>query len=579
MKSTERHAPTLEILTRTLKATGRLGNRLARILESDDHRQLLSVQINPKGYSDWREFFSDYASLALVKKYPFLKLKGINPRAKAMETYWKSEAACRARNNVLGHESLIPSDLWQYIVRAKREIRRILKGSFSWDDVLPFLSHGPGATFGTRREYGHAWYKFGDKQPTVTGECLALHSIFLKYCGLWGSLHEQEHVRPKVVRGSKITTVPKDAKTDRVIAIEPLLNMFYQKGIGGLLRSRLMRSGCDLNDQSINQRLACAGSKDGSLATIDLSSASDSVSRSLVELLLPEDWVTALKCTRSDYTYVDGQWSYLQKFSSMGNGYTFELESLIFLALGRAVCQTGNVVSVYGDDIIITSDKAPVLIRLLRFLGFNTNESKSFLDGPFRESCGKHYFLGHDVTPLYVKADIQSQERYLWYLNSIRRLAHRFIGMQYGCSDRYHKLYLDVYSLVIPRYRSLSIPDGYGDGGIVRDFDEVSPKPNVEKHQVEGYRTKHLVRRFKKRIVGDFPQLLLCLFRLEKGKEKFPVLRPKEPVSARLIATHASCHSLVGDTYTEITLARHWWAISRLSVTRWSDLGPWVSEP
>jgi hypothetical protein len=565
MKSTYRHAPTLEILSLTLTEFGRLGNQIARVLCGRDHRKAVAVTINPKGYSDWRDFLLDYAALNLVKKYPYLQLPGVNPQVVAIDKFFKSETRCHQVNKMFTRPSSIPHDAMVLLTIARREIRRIL-GKFCLDDIVPFLSHGPGATFGSRKDRGHPWYKFGDLKPTVTGECLALHNIFIKYCELWGNIHNENGIDPLIVSGSKLSTVPKDARCDRIIAIEPLLNMFYQKGIGGLMRSRLRRNGCNLNDQTINQSLALEGSKTNKVATIDLSSASDSVSRGLVEFLLPPDWLQFMNATRSNYTLYQGEKHFLQKYSSMGNGFTFELESLIFLALCRAISRSSSkesVISVYGDDIIVDSDMVPEVIRLLEICGFATNVEKTFTDGPFRESCGKHYFLGHDVTPLYVKADIHTQDRYLWYLNSIRRLSHRLLGVGFGCDSRLQKLYLVIYSLLDPKYRSLSIPEGFGDGGVVRDFDECTPRPKAQHSWVEGYTTRHLVRVFRGFVPYGTPQLLVSMFNL---------LRKRPFIETSL------CVRAEDEIPLLIQQKRYRWVVSQLSIPRWPGLGPWVSS-
>jgi hypothetical protein len=226
------------------------------------------------------------------------------------------------------------------------------------------------------------------------------------------------------VPGSVFTTVPKSFDTDRGIAKETDMDMYVQKGIGDMLRRRLRGVGIDLNDQSRNQALARIGARTGSLATIDLSSASDSVSLSIVEELLPRDWFTALCQCRASWIKLPDKWHRLQKISSMGNGYTFELESLIFWALSSAVLEAYGIedkrLGIYGDDIVIHNSAVEPLINLLGYQGFRVNSSKSFWTGPFRESCGKHYFLSQDVTPIYVKEDLSGKNRYYWFLNSIR---------------------------------------------------------------------------------------------------------------------------------------------------------------
>lgn len=593
MKLQSGHAPTLEVLTQTLTVFGRLGTRLAAILRTDDHRRVTKITINPNGYGDWRDFFLDYSALNLVKKFPGLKLPGVNPRSAAIQKFRESETLCHDTNFLFAHPSQIPHDARVLLARARREIRRVL-GVFSWDDTLPYLSHGPGATYRTRRVVGHPWYKFGDIKPTVTGDCLTLHSAFSKWSVLWDDFQRENAVDIDVVGGSKVTTVPKDAKIDRVIAVEPLLNMFYQKGIGGLIRSRLSKSGCDLNDQTTNQRFALVGSLGFSLATLDLSSASDTISRGLVEYLLPDDWLSALNITRSHFTEIDGERIFLQKFSSMGNGFTFELESLIFLALGRAVCSgTESVVSVYGDDIIIDSSKAHELIWLLRVCGFSTNTEKTFISGPFRESCGKHYFLGHDVTPIYVKSNIESQERYLWYLNSLKRLAHRLLGVGFGCHSKLEPIYTLVYGKLNPRMRSLSIPEGFGDGGVVRDFDEVSPTPKRLGAWVEGYSTQHVTRIFERKTRNGPQSILHSLFSLGFPKAK----RWTSREVARAVLLEKSEGHLSRDSWLTLTrftsvldhlrpemgsdgslpLLKYKCRVVKLDVTRWSGLGPWVN--
>ena len=87
----------------------------------------------------------------------------------------------------------------------------------------------------------------------------------------------------------------------------------------------------------------------------------------------------------------------------MGNGYTFELETLLFYCLVEAVCGKDGRLSVYGDDIICPSNRAAVVTRLLKFCGFSLNEDKSFSEGFFRESCGGHFYRGVDVKPFYIE--------------------------------------------------------------------------------------------------------------------------------------------------------------------------------
>lgn len=240
-------------------------------------------------------------------------------------------------------------------------------------------------------------------------------------CLLWWNLLSEElpgwlgqelcDLKHEVVRGNVLFTVPKKTDIDRVACKEPDLNMFIQKGIGNHFRNSLRRIGINLNDQSRNRSLAQLGSATGSLATLDLSSASDSVSTEFVALMLPEIWFSLLNCTRSQVTIIDGDEHQNHMFSSMGNGFTFELESLLFYVLGRATAyftRTRGIVSVYGDDIICPTDMSQDFIWVLQYFGFSVNPDKSFTSGPFRESCGGHFHLGYEITPFYIKAPIEN---------------------------------------------------------------------------------------------------------------------------------------------------------------------------
>jgi hypothetical protein len=107
----------------------------------------------------------------------------------------------------------------------------------------------------------------------------------------------------------------------------------------------------------------------------------------------------------------------------MGNGFTFELQSLLFYAAVLTVFDLFPSIGkdrrcrVYGDDIILPTAYAGIFVEFLSWLGFTTNPDKSFVDGPFRESCGKHYFLGDDVTPFYIRENVDKPQKIFWFHN------------------------------------------------------------------------------------------------------------------------------------------------------------------
>jgi hypothetical protein len=205
------------------------------------------------------------------------------------------------------------------------------------------------------------------------------------------------------VERNVITLVPKSWKTHRTIAKEPTHSLPFQLALDGFLKGKLRKWGIDLSSQRKNQEFARLGSIDGSIATIDLEMASDTLSLNAVAWMLPPEWYQLFLSFRSScYSAPWGTGSYA-KFSSMGNGYTFTLETLIFAAACRAV--GSRQYAVYGDDIALESDLVPSLVKLLNFLGFRVNDAKSFYNpqSRFRESCGCDYYKGQLVTPFYLR--------------------------------------------------------------------------------------------------------------------------------------------------------------------------------
>lgn len=217
-----------------------------------------------------------------------------------------------------------------------------------------------------------------------------------------------------LVSGSRLTTVPKNETTDRTIAIEPLGNMALQLAAGRYLEGVLRRIGLDIRTQQPkNKALARVGSIDGSFATIDMKSASDMMSINLVRLLLPPEWFELLMKLRSPTIELPGgEIVNPSMISTMGNGFTFPLMTLIFTSLIYAYrCRHGgpnlyidwNHTAVFGDDVIVKTHEYVGIVELIEQAGFVVNTDKSYFVGTFRESCGGDYDAGADITPFYVK--------------------------------------------------------------------------------------------------------------------------------------------------------------------------------
>jgi len=468
------------ILRALQKAGSAKAGEILASIDRADWSGVVGVGIDHGSYMDSESFSLDYLAVSLLKKYPEFKL-GIDTADVAIQSFLASESSCSKVNESIVRPELAPSigvSRESYIHTARRKISSLL-GEFSWDSAALHFGFSGGASTRLKRKSGAPYYKYQGKPETTRNNAVAAICA-IRSIPLWAeqmaSLYGQDPRNwVEVVEGSRITTVAKSAKTDRVIAIEPCMNMFIQRGVGHLIRTSLRSVGIDLNDQTRNQILAREGSADDSLTTIDLASASDSISLELVKLLLPNDWFDAMCVCRSEVGILpNGIKHRFAKISSMGNGFTFELESLIFWALSKSVVDLLEVsdrrVGIYGDDIIVSKDAAGSLIDVLLYCGFKTNVDKTFLEGPFRESCGKHYFHGHDVTPFYIKTPVETLERQFWIVNTVRMWT----------SDRWHpELYQKLYNYLVKsiqqKHRYL-VPMSLGsEAGIWASFDEAHP--------------------------------------------------------------------------------------------------------
>lgn len=299
---------------------------------------------------------------------------------------------------------------------------------------------GPGVSVGSRGE--DFYTKLFASPITCTVESLAAaysNAVSNDQHHNWLSAESnraQLYGDAMLVPGSRFSFVPKDDTTSRLIASEPSLNMFYQLGLGRLLEERLVSFfGLDITSQpQINQEAARFGSATDVLATLDLSDASDSIGLPMLEWALPRPVLDLLKLLRSPQGDLSGEQLELHMVSTMGNGFTFPLETLVFSCVVVACIRSEWVKpqwpyttwgpnlepnelvgywGVFGDDIICHRRIAHRVMRLLDLLGFKVNRDKSFIEGVFRESCGRDFFKGHDVRGVYIKRLDTPEARYV----------------------------------------------------------------------------------------------------------------------------------------------------------------------
>jgi hypothetical protein len=317
----------------------------------------------------------------------------------------------------------------QLLGEFKTVLRRLLypktTSSFEYYEILSEARNGPGSSLCTTGVDSYS--KLFSSRGSTTNDFLPKYfQYFHQHDARWTAalnLRLEQYGCPDLVEGSKLSFVPKNRDIMRSICTEPSLNMYYQLGLGSLLEKRLkLFSGIDLATQpDKNRSLAKLGSENGRFATIDLSSASDTISVSLLREVLPDDLFKILMKLRCKATFYNGKKLDLHMVSTMGNGFTFPIQTILFTCAVLAVYRNFDIpidhpfgdhlgnYGVFGDDIIVETAMFRPLCRLLEMLGFIVNGDKSFSEGPFRESCGHDYFHGVNVRGVYVKTLLSEQ--------------------------------------------------------------------------------------------------------------------------------------------------------------------------
>lgn len=449
-----------EVIGRVRDFCDNVGSELSSLVSATlikSPLEIKTIKMDPDGYSTAVDFAKDYACLSALKKFEGLPGTTSSTRKAAALSSWSSaEEMClktnqRVLNVFHGSNSLLNVPLGSgeeanvtiaaVILTAQRKIENVL-GPFDYYQATKECRWSSGATADlprgtqlstkmtegltvTRRAWVHAF-------PLIASD----HQWVRELVGGVDNIRAAIDKQVNFIDYTRFVNVPKNAFTDRGISAEPTLNAFLQQGMGRYIRRRLKSKACiDLDYQSFNQWLA---GKAGTLgySTIDLESASDTLSYQLVKLLVPETWFNYLDDLRTPCVSFEGKKLVkVQKFSAMGNAYTFELESLVFWAISSAVnelSKNGGSVAVFGDDIIVKREISLQVIDALQWCGFKVNTEKTFLTGRFFESCGAHYFDGELVTPFYQKKAITALPEVIRFHNRLLRWSIRINGSPFS---------------------------------------------------------------------------------------------------------------------------------------------------
>lgn len=394
-----------------------------------------------------------YAAYSLLRSIPSKFQDEIDKDA-ADQAAWK---LFHEANHACANWELRYGELGPYDEIVLGEFKNLVYDFFNPDgypllnhaDMVPYLDFGPGSAPGA--DSCDFITKIGESSLTASSSLIiSLYDEWLRDSPLRVDCEITRLFAmgpPVIVKASKMTAVPKKRSVSRLVKPEPLLNMFFQKGIAGILRRRLWDYfRINLTDQpGINAELARVGSIDGSLATIDLRSASDYLSVGLCTWCIPRASNTWLLGLRSPGAVTDRGEVQLHMMATMGNDFCFPLQTSLFacavLAVYRALgipirkssdtvslrrdIETGEVISlsgrrilpnfgVFGDDIVVVDEAYGPVCRLLRCLGFIPNTEKSFdsRTGSFRESCGSDWISGFNVRGVYCRSLLTIQDRY-----------------------------------------------------------------------------------------------------------------------------------------------------------------------
>lgn len=383
----------------------------------------------------------------------------------AMSEYVQCEREVKAFDNLLDSDSLL---------EFRRMSRLLFSPIFSQLDRKIYEldlrpKHGPGATADKLR--GNAKY-LQRVWPTRLEPYFPVGDYMFPNARYFNEHYDEiTFLEPDAEVPVRVISVPKTMKTPRIIAVEPTAMQYAQQAVlevmieaieGDSLLNRLL----GFSDQKPNQFLAEMGSQSGNLATLDLSEASDRVSNLLVRELMHDfpHLNGAVQASRSLKADVPGYGILpLSKFASMGSALCFPIEAMVFLCtvcLGiekelntrftnrTHLMDSVGGVRIYGDDIVVPVDSVYSVVDSLEHFGARVGASKSFWIGKFRESCGKEYYDGFDVSIVKVRRLLPTTRKHVPEVISAVSLRNQLYEAGYWETVKW----LDQYLVKILKY-------------------------------------------------------------------------------------------------------------------------------
>jgi hypothetical protein len=301
----------------------------------DSDYQSLSRASLDELYNGWKSFNSQLASgsmevtVPVITRFPFSVARSTSDSVRAirqvlglftrLEGFCDSDPALSAyRQRVSAARAKLPD---VYVEVARSLVKAWLGPAPSLLDLRP--QHGPGAVAEGYKQWEKAHFKYTFRQLRPYGAEL----LYLNGRHLAEEPRNLQELRHPITR---VICVPKDFSKPRIISAEPCVMQFLQQGVARYMMSVLEQRCPYLNfrDQSVN---AILSKKWDAVATLDMSDASDTVSRRIVRQLFPADWADLVFSLRSHFAELpDGTRVPLRAFAPMGSALCFPVESVIF---------------------------------------------------------------------------------------------------------------------------------------------------------------------------------------------------------------------------------------------------------
>lgn len=449
-----------------------------------------------------------------------------------------------------------------------RPLHRLLSMFLQQPKTVKFLpKHGPGTVMDGRRDISSKvkQLEYDPHIDRVFFQTFFTEEDRLGYDPHW-ALPEPErwikarskyksNLHQRFERRSELLFVPKDIKSLRTICRETTTSMFFQQDVSLVLRqcigSGLIGQTLTIEDQEPSRQLCIEGSTYGSVDTIDLSSASDSVSWQLVRAIFPKWIIPRLQATRSSVVRMpDKRWFAVGKFAPMGSAVCFPVQCLVYWSVVASkylerdfgddwwqVLDDKTITDflfrikgiegdppkgrpapfrIYGDDIICDTHVTDSVVHLLTNLGFEVNTGKSFTSSQaFRESCGMYAWNGKNVTPLrYQVKRTQSSRLDMESAASLVELANRAGDYKYVTLRRWI-----IRHVLCTPISGVKIREG-----------EINPIPFVGTHDEWGFYQPHGLRNDHLRLreyLGQDDDTTCSRYQRDEVKVVYPIVHPQ----------------------------------------------------